>query len=201
MPADQALKATRAGAPLTTSELDAILTAQLAVAWAGEGGEEPRLKWWRTDMVSEFGGEDLFKRLLPNTWQWAVVEAVREAAKRRDAELRAKDANPDSLLTLFHLGYEIDERLDERLHDLKRVGGDPSGALPNLTHAIAREWDRQRFADWVDGHGEGAFKQTPTGRELKARPPGGLDALVRCLVAALGPLGDAYPMPYFRAAA
>ncbi len=27
----------------TTSDLDLALTAQIAVAWAGEGGEEPRL--------------------------------------------------------------------------------------------------------------------------------------------------------------
>ena len=38
--------------PLSSATIDAILTAQLAVAWAGEGGEEPRLKWWRTDLVS-----------------------------------------------------------------------------------------------------------------------------------------------------
>jgi hypothetical protein len=42
--------------PLPLSDLDAALTAQFAVAWAGETGEEPRLGWWRTDLVSEFGG-------------------------------------------------------------------------------------------------------------------------------------------------
>ena len=53
------------------SDLDHTLTIQLLVAWAGESGDPPRLGWWRTDMVSEYGGGDLFKRLLPNTWQWA----------------------------------------------------------------------------------------------------------------------------------
>lgn len=45
------------------SVLDGILTLQLAVAWAGEAGEEPRLRWWRTDLAGEFGGRDLFERL------------------------------------------------------------------------------------------------------------------------------------------
>ena len=55
--------------PLPTSALDGALTAQLAVAWAGEKGEEPRLGWWRSDLASELGGEDLFRRLLPHTWR------------------------------------------------------------------------------------------------------------------------------------
>ena len=63
---------------LTTTELDFLLTAQFAVAFAGEGGESPRLGWWRTDLVSEFGGHDLFQRLLPSTWAWA-----RQAETRR----------------------------------------------------------------------------------------------------------------------
>ncbi|GAB4568166.1 MAG: hypothetical protein Tsb0020_21310 [Haliangiales bacterium] len=50
----------RKHAPLPLSEIDFALTAQIIIAWAGEGGEEPRLSWWRSDMVSEFGsdGED-----------------------------------------------------------------------------------------------------------------------------------------------
>ena len=69
--------------PIPMSELDAALTAQLVVAWAGEGGEEKRLGWWRCDLVSEFGGQDLFQRLLPSTWTWAVLQGAREAARRR----------------------------------------------------------------------------------------------------------------------
>ncbi len=74
--------------PIPSSELDRVLTAQLALAWAGESGEEPRLRWWRSDLASEFGGEDLFQRLLPHTWRWAVLQGAREAARRRDAEAR-----------------------------------------------------------------------------------------------------------------
>ena len=68
--------------PIATSVLDKILASQIVVAWAGESGEEePRLGWWKTDLKSEFGGEDLFRRLLPNTSEWAVLQAIREAAR------------------------------------------------------------------------------------------------------------------------
>jgi hypothetical protein len=59
--------------PLPRSEIDRALTAQLAVAWAGERGDPKRLDWWRSDLVSEYGGEDLFMRLLPSTYRWAVL--------------------------------------------------------------------------------------------------------------------------------
>ncbi|MEB3167475.1 MAG: BREX-6 system BrxE protein, partial [Synechococcaceae cyanobacterium] len=78
------------GAAVANSDLDIALTAQIVVAWAGESGEQPRLGWWQTDLVSEFGGEDLLKELLPRTWPWAMLQAVREAARRKDEELRAK---------------------------------------------------------------------------------------------------------------
>ena len=179
--------------------LDAILTAQLAVAWAGEGGEEPRLKWWRTDLVSEFGGEDLFRRLLPKTWPWAVLEGAREAARRADAELRSKDADPDRLLTLFRLGFETDELLDERLADLKRAGVAPTAALPGLKDVIG-VWSRSAFADWVDGHGKASLGSASVGRRVAGDPPESVELLVKKLVAALHPLGDAYPMPFYKRA-
>jgi hypothetical protein len=39
-------------------DLDLALTAQIIVTWAGEGGEEPWLGWWPTDLVSEYGSND-----------------------------------------------------------------------------------------------------------------------------------------------
>jgi hypothetical protein len=45
-------------APIPMSDIDAALTSQLVVAWAGETGEERRLGWWRSDLVSEYGGDD-----------------------------------------------------------------------------------------------------------------------------------------------
>jgi hypothetical protein len=187
-------------APSTTSAatLDAILTAQLAVAWAGEAGEDPRLKWWRTDLASEFGGQDLFKRLLPHTWQWAVLEGAREAARRHDADVRAKDADPDRLLTLFRLGFETDEHVGERLADLKRSGQSPVEALPGLRDVLGSSWSKSAFADWVAGHGDSTVVSAPVGRRLKGDAPVSVELLVKKLVAALHPLADAYPMPHAR---
>ncbi len=51
-----------------TQHLDELLELQLAVAWAGESDTEPgRLGWWRTAMCDEFGGENLMRRVGPNT--------------------------------------------------------------------------------------------------------------------------------------
>src|SRR3954463_640549 len=122
--------------PLPRSVLDQILVAQLALAWAGEAGEEPRLGWWRSDLTSEYGGEDLFRRLLPRTWRWATLPGAREAARRRDAEARARDHDPDRILSVFRLGFEADERLDERFQELKASGKDPLEALPALAEVV-----------------------------------------------------------------
>ena len=114
------------------SDIDMALTSQLVVAWAGETGEERRLGWWRSDLASEYGGEDLFRRLLPSTWRWAALQGAREAARRVDAELRRRDHEPDRIVSLFSLGFELDERIEERLADLKRSGRTPDEALPGL---------------------------------------------------------------------
>jgi hypothetical protein len=181
-------------------ELDRTLTAQLVVAWAGENGEEKRLGWWRTDLVSEFGGMDLFRRLLPSTWAWAILQGAREAARRKDAELRRHDHNPDRILSLYNLSFELDERLEERLQDLKRSGQAPEAALPGLVDGIDVTFNRDRFADWVKGHGDAEIVTAPIGRRLKGDPPTSLDHLVRNLVAALAPLAENYPIPHYRRA-
>lgn len=188
-------------APVPLSDIDLALTAQLVVAWAGEGGEdEPRLGWWRCDLVSEFGGEDLFRRLLPATWAWATLQAAREAARIHDARLRQKDAEPERVISLFALGFDLDERLEERLQDLKRSGVHPSEALPGLD-VITHDWRPERFAEWVDGHGEARATTTSIGRRIPGDPPARLDQRVQKLVAALTPTGEAYPLPHFRSAA
>jgi hypothetical protein len=182
-----------------TPGLDSILTFQLAVAWAGEAGEEPRLGWWRTDLASEFGGEDLFRRLLPATWAWAVLQGAREAARRLDAERRSHDHDPDRLLSLFRLGSDLDERLDERLLELKQSGSPPAEALPGLRHVLSETWRAEAFGEWLAGHGEPAFEVTPAGRRLKGALPAAPERCARQLVAALAPLGPEYPLPHYRA--
>ena len=184
--------------PIPPSDLDHILTAQLVVAWAGEAGEEPRLGWWRSDLVSEYGGEDLLRRLIPHTWSWAVLQAAREAACRKDAELRHRDSNPDQILSLYSLGFELDELLDDRLRQFKSSRLSPQQALPELAHGISSTWNRDHFQDCVRGHGAVETVGTSIGRRIKGDVPASLDLRVRRLVAALAPLLDVYPLPHFR---
>lgn len=183
----------------TLGALDQALTAQVAVAWAGERGEdEPRLGWWRTDLVSEFGGEDLFRQLLPSTWRWATLQSVREAARRADEALRSRDADKDRIVSLFRFGFELDERIEERLADLKRAHDDPVAALPGLAEVIGPSWDRDRFAAWLAGHGSARIGPSSVGRRIEGAPPDDLGEAVERLLAALNPLADAYPLPHFR---
>lgn len=176
--------------------LNHILTAHLAVAWAGEGGEEPRLSWWKTALASEFGGEDLFARLLPATWPWAVLEGAREAARRADAAGRAQHHAPDRLLTLFHLGPELDERLSERLRDHKRSGTTPKVALPRIKALLDAPWSPQAFLDWLPAREKAAPTTTSIGRELRGPLPSEVPILIDRLLAALAPLHSAYPLPH-----
>ncbi len=183
---------------ITPSDMDVLLSAAIAVAWAGEGGEEPRLGWWKTDMFSEYGGQDLFGRLLPHTSAWAVVQAIREAARRHDAQMRAKVHDPDTVVSLYRLGFAIDERADERLLELKRSGADPQAVLPSFGALVAAGWSRDAFSEWIRSQGEAAYEAAPAGRQLAGPPPDSLEVTAQRLVAALDPLTDHYPLPHFR---
>lgn len=185
-------------APPSQRQLDYLLTAQIAVAWAGEGGEEPRLGWWDSDLTSEFGGADLFKRLLPRTWRWAVLQGAREAARRRDARLRARDHDPDRIVSLFRLGHDVDERLAERLLDLRLAAPEPLEALPGLTEVVSAPWSTGSFWDWVKRQGGAEYVAAPVGRRLKGEPPADVEAVARNLLGALLPLAEEYPMPHYR---
>ena len=184
--------------PIPMAHVDLALTAQLAVAWAGESGEDKRLGWWRTDLASEFGGEDLLQRLLPSTWRWSVLQAAREAGRRKDAELRRKAHDPDRLISLFALGYDLDSRIEDRLGDLKREGNEPLQALPGLRGIIDADWDEGRFLEWARSQAEVKTTASPAGRQITGEPPADLEARIRALVAALTPLSDSYPLPHFR---
>lgn len=182
-------------APWPLSALDHLLTAQLAVAWAGETGKPTRLGWWRTELVFADGGLDLFAQLTPRTAEWAVLQAVREAARRQDATLRARHHDPDRLITLFRHGFELDERLDERLATLKATA--PHEALPALAHVTAHPWSRATFLQWIQGHGATATTAAPAGRRIEGPPPADLVLRTDRLVAALDPLSDHYPLPHY----
>jgi len=180
------------------ADLDFALAVQLIVAWAGEGeGEVKRLGWWRSDFVSEYGGEFLFAGLLPRTWRWAVFQAVRETARRKEAQLRAKTENPDRIHSLFHLGFEMDERMDERLSELKRSGVSPAEAMPELGRLVAEAWSPQAFAAWAQAQGSVEYSSTPAGRRIKGAVPESLPACVAQLAAALASPSELYPLPHY----
>lgn len=178
--------------------LDHILTMQLLVAWAGEGDTEPaRLGWWRTALADEFGGEDLFQRLMPHTWRWAVLDATRLAAKRVDARGRERTADADQLVSLFRFGFSLDELLDDRLAELKQSGVEPVVALPGLK-AIASSFDPVAFRAWLTDHPSAGYTTTATGRRLKDGLPDDRVQAARLLCSALLPLIESYPAPHFR---
>ena len=132
-------------------QLDEVLYLQLAIAWAGEADTDPkRMGWWRTGMCDEYGGEDLLKRLTPKTWQWAALESVRAAAKKVDDRARNQAENPDNLITLYRLGFEIDEQLNERLLELKQSGVPLIEAFPDLEELIEDWSDRVKSTNSKD---------------------------------------------------
>lgn len=184
-------------APLT-SEIDLLLTAQLIVAWAGERGQdERRLGWWRTDLLSADGGRDLLGSLLPRTGEWAVLQAVREAARRVDEAARQEAHDSDALVSLFALGFQIEERTDERLQEFKRRGKSPKEALPAAMKLIDGKWDRQAFVDWCEGHGAGNYTKTTSGRRIKGDVPSSFNSIIAGLISALLPVSDEYPLPHY----
>ena len=200
MAANRSVEATTAAGRSTTAQIDRLLSAQVIIAWAGEQGneDEQRLGWWKSDFVNEFGGEDLFRQLLPETWRWATFQAAREAARRHDRKLRGQDHNPDRLLSLLSLGFEIDEQAEERLQELKQSGKSPQECLPDLKAILDAGWSKDSFASWLNSHGKSDFTVVPAGRRLKGRMPESLDEAINRLIAAHAPLGDAYPLPHFR---
>lgn len=196
---------------LTPADLDRILAAQCIVAWAGEGGEVvQRLGWWPSQMVAEYGGQDLLERLLPRTWRWAILQTAREAARLKDLELRKQQAsNADERLSLFHLGFEVDEQLDERLQHHKQHEHTPHTALPGLAGlvttadgALVEDWKPEAFWAWVGKHPRPDVEPSPTGRRLIH--PNLLDAgqLTDQLIGALAAptQATAYPLPHARLA-
>ena len=195
----------------TSEDLDRILAAQCIVAWAGEGGEVvSRLGWWPSQMVAEYGGGDLFERLLPRTWRWAILQTAREAARLKDLELRKQQSsNADEHLSLFHLGFEVDEQLDERLQWHKRGERAPHEVLPDVQGLInaadgtwVEDWAPADFWTWVDKHPKPEIESTPLGRRLTRPVLSDPAQLVAQLVGALSTPTKApdYPLPHARSA-
>jgi hypothetical protein len=184
--------------PAPPSTLDAILALQMTIAWAGEGRSEPRrLGWWQTDLIDEAGGGDLLRRLLPRTHAWAALEAVREAARRVDAQARRGMEDPDKLRTLFFLGFELDEQLSERLTVHKKGERPPADALP-LPLPLGTWGGPGPLAEALHVAHAAGHTVVPGGRQLKGAAPASPDLLVAQLAAALVPFPPQYPLPFYR---
>jgi len=187
--------------PAPHAVLDEILAFQFTVAWSGEANCEPkRLGWWRTDLVDTGGGGDLLRRLLPRTHRWASLEAVREVARRTDAGARAGMPDPDALRTLFHLGFELNERLDERLAELKQTGADPQELLPFLVDLRAPFSPAGLAQALHPPTSRADFTVVPGGRRVKGAMPTAPALLVKHLAAALVPFAASYPLSFYEMA-
>lgn len=189
-----------------------LLTTQLIIAHAGESSpDQPRLGWWDTDVLSRDGGLDIFRRLYPRTWRWAALRAVRAAARALDQAARARHAaEPDRVFTLFHLGFALDEALDDHLDRLVAAHpDDPTQALPELAAHIdfdgRRPFDRPAFERWLGALPKSITPTTTAIGRLLPPPPTLPNTLTPELVAhlhhlraALAPLPQSYPLPYFQ---
>lgn len=184
--------------PISEEILDSVLAWQIFVAWVGEGRTEPRrFGWWDTALVDEYGGGDVLARLAPRTHAWAALEAVREVARRVDAQARGKHGRPDAMRTIFFLGFELDERLADRLGALKRSLRAPADTLP-LPLPLGRDFNPEAVKAALAGDLAPPFEAVPpTGRRLSAPLPSRPDELVRTLAAALVPPAGEYPLPFY----
>ena len=181
-------------------DLDQILTLQLTVAWAGEALCQPfRLGWWRTDLVDEAGGGDLFARLTPRLQRWSALEAALETARRVDEQRRREVADPGKVHTLFHLGFHLDERLGTRLSGLKASEAPPGQALP-FPLDLKAAFSPDSLAAVLRGLFPGVkYAAVLGGREVKGAVLSEPVTLARQLAAALVPFAERYPMPFARA--
>jgi hypothetical protein len=188
-----------AAAKVSDSTLDVILALQMTIAWAGEGLCDPkRLDWWRTDLIDPLGGGYLFQELFPKTQQWAALEAVRQVAIAQDKQMRQDMAQPDQIHTLFFWGFAVDEQLGDRLMEHKQIGKPPMKALP-LPLDLSSQFTRSNFEGAIAIPNQViAFQVAPGGRTIEGQMPESLELRARNLAAALLPLSDRYPLPFYR---
>jgi hypothetical protein len=188
---------------LSPNQLDEILTRQLQVAWAGEGSSEPpRLGWWSTAAIDDSGGGELLRRLAPRTGQWSALVLVREAARRTEAAMRARLAQADRAVGLFHLGFDLDEKIGDRLAEHRRGGAKPADVMPGLA-LLDKPLDTKELASVLGAVGRPAREIEPVGRRLQGAPPSDPVHMAALLAAALVPgRGEewptAWPMPFYR---
>lgn len=180
---------------VSPTSVDTILGLQLLVAWAGE---KNRLGWWNTNFIDPDGGLDLLGRVAPRTGAVAAWELVRAAAVAADADRRGRQAEGDRLITLFHLRDDVEEAVADRLRAIKMSGGSIA-ALPGVP-AVDQRFERATFTARLSSLGAADAELRAAGRRVKGPMPTEPELLATKLAAALVPLADHYPMPYFGAA-
>jgi hypothetical protein len=105
-------------------------------------------------------------------------------------------ADPDKMRTLFFLGFELDEQLGDRFAAHKRGGQAPEKVLP-LAVPLTAALSKDQLVTALQG-GDVAFTTVPNARQMKGALPASPEALVKRLAAALVPLIDQYPLPFFK---
>ena len=182
---------------LTSTQLDEILALQLTIAWAGEAAGDPaRLGWWKTDLVDREGGGDLFVRLVPKTAAWASLFLVRNAARIVDEAARKKLEKGDTVWSLFHFGFAIDEALGDRLSFHRQHLHETSVLGPRF--AVGGAWSKAKLEATLKALGKPKVEEVPNGREVTGTGASAPEAAA-LLAAALVPLGATYPLPYIEA--
>jgi hypothetical protein len=111
-----------------------------------------------------------------------------------DAECRDKLSASDRVQTLFHLGFEIDEQLCDRVAEHRRHRRSPADVLGDGL-AVGGAWSPEAFARRLAAFGAPKVEVTTGGRRVKAKKLAPLEA-ARQLAAALLPLSERYPLPY-----
>lgn len=187
---------------VTEDVLNKILAIQFAVSWAGESGDEPRLSWWETEVMSEYGGYDNLKRLTPHSALWLGFKTIREAARRVDAELRQKAKQ--QVFTLYHLGFELDEQIDQHLNECIHNKVDITKVLDHvswLKDPVRQEWNCEVFTKWLqEATAEKiATQQESVGRRLVGDMPEDVMDCVYKLLKGLLPIEENYSLPHYRA--
>jgi len=183
---------------LSPQQLDEILTLQLNVAWAGEAaGSPPRLGWWKSDLVDSEAGGDLFARLTPKTAAWASLILVRAVAIRVEEAALATFHARDKMWTLFHLGFAMDEQLEDRLAFHRSQRSKPEDVFGER-YLVGKPWSKDGFAAELGKLGKPTAVPVPNGRKVFNGGSAPVEAC-KMIAAALLPLERTYPLPYVEA--
>ena len=183
---------------LSREDLDHILCLQFTLAWAGEAPEDDdeRLRWWQTDLLHPDAGMALFNQLFPKTAPWAALCCSREAARRTDLKVRKGAADAGGFLSLFALGFAVDEQLDERIAELRRTGKSPNEALPGL-FPMTLPLDKDALTRWLS-RAEVRAVPSPNGQRLTGTHPASLSQTVDHLASEIRALPEVWMAPHYR---